>query len=42
MYKMIKLFYMLKRYKKDDVFAFFKAGYITAEDYKKITGDDAE
>lgn len=42
MYKMIKLFYTLKRYKKDDVYAFFKAGYITAVEYKKITGDDVK
>lgn len=36
----IKVYFALGYYTKDDVKVFVAAGYITAADYKNITGED--
>lgn len=40
MYKVVKRYYDLGIYTKENVAMFVKAGKITAEQYKTITGDD--
>lgn len=40
MFKIVKRYYDKGIYSKDDVATFVKAGKITAEKYKEITGED--
>lgn len=40
MYKIVKRYYDKETYSKEDVAKFVKAGKLTAEQYKEITGDE--
>lgn len=40
MFKIVKRYYETSRYTKEDVATFVRAGRITAEQYKEITGDE--
>ena len=40
MFKIVKRYYDKGIYSKEDVATFVKAGKITAEQYKEITGED--
>lgn len=40
MFKIVKRYYDKGIYTKEDVKTFVKAGKLTADEYKEITGDD--
>lgn len=42
MYKIVKRYYDTRRYSKENVAKFVKAGKLTAEEYEQITGEAYE